>query len=124
MTEETTATTAQIDFTLEAEWRTHLPEVFRPIAERYGQRLFQVAWAIGSINEALGRAMPKVEHHHELKNCLVFIAQSTNILSHFAMEATKLDPLKLSEIQRDMERAAQLDMASRNTAGGRIIVPS
>ena len=113
----------QADFTLEAEWRQGLPVAFRTIAERHGKRHFILAHAIGSLTEALSFINGRAAGNQQVSNACLFIANSANLLAEGALRDGEMDRLKLAEIQRDIERAAQLAGASL-VQNGKIIVAS
>jgi len=114
----------QADFTLEAEWRQSLPEVYRPIAERYGKDEFIIAYAIGSVNEALGLIGKMARGNETVRKAIFFAVSGANNLATYALIGKGMDVARLAEIQRDIERAAALSGATAVDGKGRIIVPS
>ena len=121
MTEETDK---QTDFTLEASWRQTLPEVYRPIAERYGKDEFIIAYAIGSVNGALGLINKLGSKNETVRKAVFFAISGANNLATYALLGKGMNLQRLAEIQQDIERAAALSAATATDARGRIVLPS
>ena len=108
----------------DATWRLNLPEVFRPIALRYGKHKFSVAWNAGSVQESLMLISSKLHKIHELQPAVMMAASAANQLAMYAAESQGMTYSDIREIQMDIERAAALHGASRVGQGGKLIIPS
>ena len=127
MTEETveeTGTPEQARTLLEANWRQQLPPEMRPVAERHGRELFILAYNIGSVNEALRVLQRRCSGNRELEKAMYFIAQASNMMASDLMMLREHTPMKIAEVQRDIERAAALAGASRVGENNKLIIPS
>lgn len=107
----------------ELQWRETLPEVFRPIAARWGKHKYSVAWYAGASQEALGNLVQSAGSNKAIVAMLNQAAVAANQLAMYAMESQNMTIAEVREIQRDIERGAQLAGAS-NIKAGRIVVPS
>lgn len=126
MTEEAvkeSGTPEQAALLLEANWRETLPPEFRPVAERHGQIKFTLAYNIGSANEAIALLHRRCKNNAELNTAIQFLIRAMNMLAEYSLQYKGMDYLKLAEIQKDIEIAAQLSAATRQQEGGRIILP-
>lgn len=122
MTEESDK---QADTLLEANWRSNLPPVLQPIAERYGKDAFIIAYNLGGIQEAVALIVRRTRGNNELMNALNFIATSCSTIAHYALEYKKLDGNKIAEIQLDIQRAVALASAVPvENSSGKIILSS
>ena len=108
----------------DAQWRLGLPEVFRPIALRYGKHKFSVAWNAGSVQECLMVISSKLHKIHELQPAVMMAASAANQLAMYAAESQGMTYSDIREIQLDIERAAALHGASRVGGNGKLIIPS
>ena len=107
----------------EAEWRLSLPEVFRPIAQRYGKDKFAVAWHAGAAQEALMLLHKAFGKYPNANTLIMNAAASSNQLAFYAAESQQMTYADVQAIQLDIQQASTLANATRMQAG-RIIVPS
>lgn len=111
-------------FPEELTWRETLPEVFRPIAARWGKHKFYVAWHAGASQEALNNLTQAAGNNKMIVNIVGFAAAAANQLAMYALESQQMTIAELQEIQRDIERGAALAGATNVQPNDRIVLPN
>jgi hypothetical protein len=104
------------------EWLTKVHEQLRPIAKRYGKRLFQITMQVGTVNEGLSVIGAQGRGNRAIQQAIYVVTQAMNDLAIHALKESGCTVKDLSDCKLDIERMAALMQPIGPR--GKIIVPN